>query len=734
MLGRIVGLERFIGLMLLAFFVVLRGWDPAPLEIARLKIFDFYQIAKPRQPTDYPVVIVDIDDSSLERLGQWPWPRDLIAKIVDAVAANGGKAVAFDVLFSEPDRMSPALIASRLVSIDQTTRQRLKQLPTNEQILAKSFAKLPVVVGEAGTISPPIGQKTVEGDRASIATLGGDPKPYLIAFPRLVRNMPRLTKAAAGHGLFSIRPDRDGIIRRVATVMSVGDQLVPSLAMELIRVSQPKATMLVKRDEAGVQGVSIGKTSVATDRNGQLWVYFSKRRPNRYVSAADVLGGTLEPDQLRDKLVLVGTSAAGLFDLRATPLDRVMPGVEIHAQQIEAILTGALLTRPHYALGAEIAMAILVGVLIIVLAPMLGALPVLALGAVVAASLISLSWYLFDQEKILLDVAYPLLSSFLIFLVLTYVNYFREEMQRNRIRTAFSQYLSPDLVSQLTRDPNRLVLGGETRNLSVLFSDVRGFTSIAESYRDNPAELTTLMNRLLTPLSNAIMDRSGTIDKYMGDAVMAFWNAPLDDPDHPMHAGESALAMSDEVRALNSELRHEDDTAGREHRPMRLGIGIATGSGVVGNMGSAVRFDYSVLGDTVNLASRLEGLTAQLLVPNLISDATAHAVDGRLAVIEVDVVRVKGKNEPERVHTIVGDSAIVAEPAFQQFKRLFTSFLSAYRNQNFDEAMQIHAEIGPLATQFGIPGILEIYKERIEGYRITPPEPNWAGVFNAEQK
>ena len=516
-------------------------------------------------------------------------------------------------------------------------------------------------------------------------------------------------------------PERDGIIRRVATVMSAGDQLVPSLAMELIRVSQPKATMLVKRDQAGVQGVGIGKTRVATDRNGQLWVYFSKRQPKRYVSAADVLGGTIEPNQLRDKLVLIGTSAAGLFDLRATPLDRVMPGVEIHAQQIEAILTGALLTRPHYALGAEIAMAIVVGLVIIVLAPMLGALPVLALGAVIAASLTGFSWYLFDQEKILLDVAYPLLSSFLIFLVLTYVNYFREELQRNRIRTAFSQYLSPDLVSQLTRDPNRLVLGGETRNLSILFSDVRGFTSIAESYRDNPAELTALMNRLLTPLSNAIMDRSGTIDKYMGDAVMAFWNAPLDDPDHPLHAGETALAMFEKVGELNSELRHEDDVAGREHRPMRLGIGIATGSGVVGNMGSDVRFDYSVLGDTVNLASRLEGLTAQLLVPNLVSDATARAVGGQLAVIEVDVVRVKGKNEPEKVHTIVGDSSVVADPEFGQFKQLFAGFLAAYRSANFDQAEQILAELKPLASLFGIPGIVEIYHERIEAYRLAPP-------------
>ena len=663
LLARWIGLERVIGLLMLAAFVALRAWDPAPLESFRLQVFDYYQLIKPRQPTSYPAMVVDIDDKSLAEIGQWPWPRDTIATMVEQVAAQGAKALAFDVIFAEPDRLSPGVIAKSLRSLDPATREALAKLPTNDEVLARSFDKLPVVVGEVGAVAATGNSAERRAKAASIATVGGDPRPMLVGFPAITHNVPELDQAAAGHGVFSIVRGRDGIIRRIATVMTIGgDRLVPSLSMELLRVSKPNTTMLIKRNQAGVQGIAIGRTRVATDRNGQLWVHFSRRDPKRYVSAVDVINGTAG-DRLKDKLVLVGTSAAGLFDLRATPLDRVTPGVEIHAQQLEAVLTGGLLSRPPYALGAEVSMAVGVGLIIIIFGPLLGALPMLIVGGLMATALAGGSWYLFDQEKVLIDVVYPLLSSFLIFLVLTYVNYFREEAQRAQIRTAFSQYLSPDLVAQLSADPDRLVLGGETRELSILFSDVRGFTSIAESFRDNPEALTALMNRLLTPLSNAIIEREGTIDKYMGDAVMAFWNAPLDDPDHAPHAGEAALMMLERIRELNAKMKEEAIAEGRPHLPMNLGIGIATGSSVVGNMGSDLRFDYSVLGDTVNLASRLEGLTAQLLVRNLTSEATARALNGRLAAVEVDIVRVKGKQEPERVFTILGDQTMLGNPA-----------------------------------------------------------------------
>lgn len=734
LLTRWIGLERVIGLLMLAAFVALRGWDPAPLEAFRLQVFDYYQLIKPRQPTSYPAIVVDIDDKSLSKIGQWPWPRDTIAKLVEQIAAQGAKAVAFDVIFAEPDRLSPGAIAKSLRTLAPETRAALAQLPSNDEILAKAFAKLPVVVGEVGALeatSDPAARKT---EVASIATVGRDPRPFLVGFPAMTHNVAVLDEAAAGHGVFSILRGRDGIIRRIATVMRIGgDKLVPSLAMELLRVSRPGTTLLVKSNQAGVQGIAIGPTRVATDRNGQLWVHFSRQDPKRYVSAVDVINGEVS-GRLKDKLVLVGTSAAGLFDLRATPLDRVTPGVEIHAQQLEAVLTGGLLTRPTYALGAEVTMAVGVGLVIIILGPWLGALPMLIFGGLIATVLAGASWYLFDQEKVLIDVVYPMLSCFLIFLVLTYVNYFREESQRAQIRTAFGQYLSPELVAQLSADPDRLVLGGETRELSILFSDVRGFTSIAESFRDNPAALTTLMNRLLTPLSNAIIDRKGTIDKYMGDAVMAFWNAPLDDADHAYHAGEAALGMHRRIHDLNKQMAQEAEAEGRPHLPMNLGIGIATGSSVVGNMGSDLRFDYSVLGDTVNLASRLEGLTAQLRVLNLISKATATALEGRLATVEVDIVRVKGKQEPERVFTILGDAALLSDDGFQIFKARLADLLKAYRDADFDDARTRLNQLEPLAATFGMTGCLEVYRERLDTLASMPPADQWDGIYDAVSK
>ncbi len=734
LLARWIGLERVIGLLMLAAFVALRSWDPAPLEAFRLQVFDYYQLIKPRQPTSYPAIVVDIDDKSLSKIGQWPWPRDTIAKMVEQIAAQGAKAVAFDVIFAEPDRLSPGAIAQSLRTLDPETRAKLAQLPTNDAVLAKAFAKLPVVVGEVGALKATKDPAARKAKVASIATVGGDPRGLLVGFPAITHNVAELDEAAAGHGVFSIVRGRDGIIRRIATVMTIGgDRLVPSLAMELLRVSRPGTTLLVKSNQAGVQGIAIGPTRVATDRNGQLWVHFSRQDPKRYVSAVDVINGTAS-GRLKDKLVLVGTSAAGLFDLRATPLDRVTPGVEIHAQQLEAVLTGGLLTRPTYALGAEVAMAVGVGLVIIIFGPLLGALPMLIFGGLIATVLAGASWYLFDQEKVLIDVVYPMLSCFLIFLVLTYVNYFREEAQRAQIRTAFGQYLSPELVSQLSADPDRLVLGGETRELSILFSDVRGFTSIAESFRDNPAALTTLMNRLLTPLSNAIIDRKGTIDKYMGDAVMAFWNAPLDDADHAFHAGEAALRMHSRIRDLNEQMAQEAEAEGRLHLPMNLGIGIATGSSVVGNMGSDLRFDYSVLGDTVNLASRLEGLTAQLRVLNLTSEATARALEGRLATVEVDIVRVKGKQEPERVFTVLGDKALLTEDGFQIFKARLAGLLESYRSGDFDEARTRLVQLETSAAGLGMTGLMEIYRERLDNLAATPPGDDWDGIYDAVSK
>jgi adenylate cyclase len=536
--ARWFGLARALRIVLLFALVPLRVIDPRPLEEVRLRAFDLFQVLRPREQTARPVVIIDIDEASLKEIGQWPWPRTVVADLVNRLNALGAVVIGFDVVFPEPDRMSPAVAAESFRGLDAETREKLAALPSNDEVLAQAIKEARVVVGQAGSAIPAVRSEAEMALQTGFAVKGGtDPAPFLVKFAGLLRNFPPIEQAAAGRGLFSINPERDGIVRRVPVVMMAQDVLVPSLSVEILRVAARSGVILVSTDEAGVKSVAVrnadqvlGKTPVfemPTDRNGQFWVHFNKHDPARYVSAADVLHGRVDADRMRGRLVLIGTSAIGLLDTKTTPVEPAMPGVEVHAQILESVLTKSLLTHPNCAIGAELLLAVVLGLAIIIAAPMLPAAIVVALGVLLIGGLIALSWYFFAARSLFIDFTYPLISCWLIYLVLTFVNYFREQKQRQQIRSAFGFYLSPQLVAQLAKSPEKLVLGGEERRMTILFSDVRGFTTISEHYKDDPQGLTHLMNRFLTPMTNAIIERKGTIDKYIGDAIMAFWNAPL---------------------------------------------------------------------------------------------------------------------------------------------------------------------------------------------------------------
>jgi adenylate cyclase len=555
-----------------------------------------------------------------------------------------------------------------------------------------------------------------------------------VTFPGLLRNVLPIEQAAAGRGLFSIRAERDGIIRRVPVIMEAQDIMVPSLTMEMLRVVTRSSSILVRVNNAGVQAVAVPGLEVPTDRNGQFWVHFNKHDPARYVSAKDVLAGRLDPDRVRGKLVIVGTSAIGLLDVKTTPLDAAIPGVEVHAQILESVLTKTLLVHPNYAIGAELAVAVLFGLAIIVAAPMLSATTVVLLGGLLIAGLIGLSLYLFVANNLLIDFTYPLISSWLIYLVLTFVNYFREQKQRQQIRSAFGFYLSPHMVEQLARSPEKLVLGGEERRMTILFSDVRGFTTISEHYKDDPQGLTRLMNRFLTPLTNAIIERKGTIDKYIGDAIMAFWNAPVDDDAQEVNACDAALEMQARAAALNAELKREADANGGKYMPLRIGVGLNTGPCVVGNMGSDFRFNYSVLGDTVNVASRLEARTKDYRLPLVIGSRTAEGAKRKFATMEIDLIQVKGKKEPEAVFAVLGRQEVEADPRCRDLQELNAEMLASYRSQKWDEALGLIERCRKIAESLDVAGLYDMYVERIEAYRADPPGGDWDGVYEAESK
>ena len=725
--------RRSIGLSLLVVLLAIRVWDPRPLEELRLRSFDFFQTTSPRDSAVRPVVIVDIDESSLSAFGQWPWPRTILADLLTRLYEWQAAAIAFDVIFPEPDRSSLNEAVKHFRDLDDDTRGRLLHLPSNDEVFAQAIGRGNVVLGQAGinAFHPRSLEKPPE---TAFATVGPDPSPYLIAFPYILRNLPKLEQAAVGHGLISIRTERDGMVRRVPIVMQAEDKIVPALTLDLLRVATGSSTIMIRTDESGIQSVAVPGLELPTDRNGRIWVYFGPHDKARFVSAKDVVEGNVAPERFAGKLVLVGTSAIGLLDVKTTPVLSAMPGVEVHAQLLEAALTNSLLVAPSYAIVVEMIGALIGGGVLALLAPAASVLMLFASAALAAAAFVAASWILFSRYQMLFDATFPLIATLSVYMSMVLMGYFREQLDRRRIRSAFAQYLSPTLVEQLANSPQRLVLGGEERVITVLFSDVRGFTTIAETYKDNPHGLTTLMNRFLTPLTNAIMARNGTIDKYMGDAVMAFWNAQLDDPAHESDACHAALDMLERVDALNQEREREASTSGTRFVPIKIGIGINTGRCTVGNMGSDLRFQYTVMGDSVNLASRLEGQTKAYGLPILIGSRTAAAVAEQFALLEIDSIRVKGKTEAEVIYAIVGRADVAASPEFRSLQDHWAMLRVCYRKQDWTGALKMidlcHCE----CERLGLVGLIDAYADRMRRLEQRSPTSEWDGVFTAETK
>ncbi|WP_426529212.1 CHASE2 domain-containing protein [Bradyrhizobium sp. McL0615] len=726
--ARRIGYARLLCLALLVGFAALRAADPAPVEEIRVRTFDFFQRIDPRQKTARPVTIVDIDDKSLEKFGQWPWPRTRIADLITELTRLGAVVIAFDAVFSEPDRLNPADAADTFRNLDEDTRAKLRALPSNDEVFAEAIRKSRVVLGESGAAEELVAlDKTLPV--TGLAMLGEEPQRFMFEFPGLLRNTKVLEHAAAGRGLFTIKPERDGIVRRVPMIMLAQGQTMPSLSFEILRVATGSGTILIKSEKTGIKSLRIKGFELPTDRNGQLWVRYARQDPSLYVPVINVLEKTVAPEMIVGKLVLIGTSAVGLNDIKTTPVSQNMPGVEIHAQILESALTGDVISQPIFGVAVEFVTALLFGLLVIAFAPLFGPVTLVALGAAFASMLVGMSVYFYTQNRLLIDFTYPLMSTTAIYLTLIFSSFVREQAQRRQIRSAFGQYLSPALVEQLAQSPEKLVLGGEEREMTIMFSDMRGFTSISETYKNDPQGLTALMNRFLTPLTNAILNRKGTIDKYMGDAIMAFWNAPLDDKDHELNACEAALDMLERVDALNQAREQEAKEEGRPFIPLNIGVGLNTGICVVGNMGSDQRFDYSVFGDSVNLASRLEGQSKEYGFPIIVGSRTALAVKDSFAILELDFIMVKGKKEPEVIYAIAGREETAQSGRFQRLRNLTIEMLSCYRNRDWDGALAAIARGRKTDEANSLELLYNLYEARIRGYLENPPPQDWNGAF-----
>jgi adenylate cyclase len=704
-------------------------------------IFDSYQRLAPRAYRDAGVRVVDIDDESIRRLGQWPWPRTDVAALTRAIADSGAAAIAFDIIFSEPDRTSPALIAESVQRLGATPAQlaALKALPDHDARLAETLAATPSVLGFFLTNEG--GRQPLE-PKAGFAVAGSAPGQSITGYAGAILPLPALRSAAPGLGFVSLRGDSDGIVRRVPLIARVGGALVPALSAETLRVAQGAGGMIVRSSDASGEvaagraetvAVKIGEAEVPVTERGELWMHYTRPVAERTVPAWRILSGKVPPAEMQrlfaGRIVFVGAGASGLRDLVATPLAERELGVVVHAQAVEQMVLGDYLSRPDWAAGLEMAVLLGLGLTLAALLARMGALG----GAFVAAGMMGAtaggSWYAFRARDLLVDPTAPMLALLACYVVATLFTYVREERQRRYIHAAFDRYLSPDLVKRIAEDPGRLELGGEERRMTVLFCDVRGFSRLSE--RLTPQEVIRFMIAFLTPMTEILLEHRATIDKYIGDAVLAFWNAPLDDPDQYRNAARAALAMSARLDRLNDEMPDRSDVPWPG--PVEIGIGLNAGPCCVGNMGSERRLSYSLIGDTVNLASRIEGLTKAYGLRILIGGELADELGG-FATLEVDRVRVVGRDRPATVHALVGDEALAGSPAFAAFADAHVRMLVDYRARRWDETEARIAEQSPAAAGYGLARLYARYSNAVAAYRESPPPHDWDGVATAREK
>jgi adenylate cyclase len=720
--------------------------DFKPIESMRLALFDEYQRLSPAEYEDAAVRIIDIDDETLRRIGQWPWPRTQVAALLDRLAEARAAVVAFDIVFAEPDRTSPQQLVPGWFS-GNTPKSLLDEfvyrLPDHDAVFAKSIAKTPTVVGVALTAEPTNQRPAIKW---GIAQAGDDPRMFLpIAFRGAVNNLPQLTDSAAGAGSINTDPEYDGVIHRVPLFYALprGDgtsDIIPSLAAEAVRVALRSSTYVIKSSNAsglasfgahsGINSVQIGNRIVPTDPKGRIWMHDTGPVSERVIPAWQVMDGSTKAEDLQGTIIFIGTSAAGLKDLRVTPLDPAAPGVVAHARIAEQIILGNFLERPDLVDGAEVISLLVFGILLVVLLPRWGPTACAVLTLVGIAAAFGGSWFAYARHAILVDPLYPSLAALTLYLASSLLVFLRTESERKRVRDQFGQYLAPALVERLAKDPSQLKLGGETRDMTILFCDIRDFTSISETME--AAALIRFINQFLTPMTNIITARNGTIDKYMGDAIMAFWNAPLDDPDHAPNAARATLEMLAELEKLNITWAEEAKAQGKDPRKIAIGIGLNTGPCSVGNMGSDLRKSYSVIGDDVNLASRLEGQSKTYGVPIVVGESTRARLDG-FAALELDLLRVKGKQRPVRVFALLGDEKVAGEVWFRAVSEAQAAMLKAYRAGDWPRAAALLA-LCERASEGRFEKLWKLYEDRIEELRSTALPADWDGVTVARQK
>jgi adenylate cyclase len=684
-----------IGILTTAALLAVRIADPITLATMRGAGFDTLQRIWPRQAASpLPVRIIDIDETSLKKLGQWPWPRNDLAKMLDRLDELGAATIVFDIVFPERDRMSPDIVFN-----DASIKQLLplmadaKPFPNNDELFAQAISNRPVVTAFAkainGSASPPLA-------KAGFAQIN---LPALGAPPRLqntVQNLNILDQAAAGIGGIDIDLKQEqGIARQIPMLWSDGKTYYPSLTLEALRVIQGESTYVVNGSastEDAIDSIRVGAVEIPLSESGQFTVYYGHDDPNLYVSASKLFDTenteTLRP-LIADHIVLIGTSATGLLDSRTSSLGEFIPGVSIHAQVLQQILSKKFLQRPEWIVASEYYFVGLLGLMIAFFTALIRPLP-LVIGIV--ASLISLTFaaaYAFNHLGLLVDVTFPILALATTFLSTIAFRLLVTEREGRQLRNVFSHYVAPTILAEIESNPTALKLGGETREITVMFVDIENFTPMCEALK--PEVLVKVVNTLLSACSQPILKNGGTIDKYIGDATMAFWNAPLEQSNHQYLACLAALDIQTQLASFNNDAANQAILGPSGLWPIAVRIGLASGPAIVGNMGSLERFDYSALGETVNIASRAEGICKDLGHNIVIAGELADKTKS-LAVIDAGAVMIRGKSQRTTAHILVGDNTLAMSEDFQSFLDSYQPIIATLKSSK-TAALQIRQAI-----------------------------------------
>ncbi|UCV24344.1 CHASE2 domain-containing protein [Ferribacterium limneticum] len=684
--------------------------DPLPMQTLRNNVFDQYQRWYPRPYVDVPVRIVDIDEETLARLGQWPWPRTRLAELVGRLKTAGAATISFDVLLAEADRTSPRTMA-KLWQLSGAARKALDGLPDHDLVLAKSFEGASVGLGFVLQRGAPRNGVTgaPDGDEASglahrpfrYISSGQNPTSHLHAFDSVIPTRPELEAAALGNGALNFVADSDGIVRRVPLVLSLSGNPVPSIAAESLRVAQGERNYFLKAMEQGygLAEVRAGAYKIPTTAEGEVWVHYSGPVANRYLPAWKVLAGEVPDALLAGHIVFIGSSAQGLMDLRFTPLGGVMPGVEAHAQVVEQILSGHILSRPDWAKAAEVIAIIVGGLAISFLSIRARAM----LAATVAAAFLSVAlaggWYAFREHALLINTVTPSLIFALAFVLGSLIHHFISEREQRWIKDMFSRYVSPNRVDYLVKHPEAMSLGGGRQECSFVFTDLANFTSLMESI--DPGNAVDMLNNYLDQMIAIAFHYEGTLDRIVGDSVAIMFSAPVLQPDHRARALACALEMDTFAMAYAKKLNAEGVKFGITR------IGIHSGEVIVGNFGGSTMFDYRALGDPVNTASRLESVNKQLGTNMCISAATLAGC-ANAAVRPVGRLVLKGKTEAIEVF-----EPLVAEREKRYAPR--ERYLDAYKQLSVTGG-QAHAKamFAELAVLYRDDPLVKLYSDRLE--------------------